>query len=64
MAEASFKVAGPGFGIKHKTTGKWFIGFGPAPGYEVLWGEEVQARHHESEASAEAQIYLLERPPV
>jgi len=46
------------FGIKHKVTGLYFVGFGPAPAYEVLWGAADKA-WRDTKVAAEGQAALF-----
>lgn len=49
------------YGIQHKETKEWFIGFGPSPKYEPIFGGKEQARTWPDRESSWAQKLLLER---
>lgn len=43
-AATAAKPAEAQHAVKHKQTGLFFAGFGPAPAYEVLWGSQDVAK--------------------
>lgn len=49
------------FAIRRRDTGRFFIGFGPAPAFETMYGREDQAKQFASRSDAETQAILLRR---